>query len=66
MDVLSKARWSVMFNYLFLVVWLAYGLVEVIAIRSNNNVKKSKLHVLALLLWIALGMFVFYQFFIAN
>ena len=55
-----------MFNYFFLIVWLAYGVVEVITIRKNNEGKQSKLHVLSLLLWIVIGMLVCYQFFIAN
>ena len=62
---LLKSRRSVMFNFIFLIVWVIYGIFEVVIIR-NNNAKRPKLHVIAMILWIVIGILVCYQFFIAN
>ena len=54
-----------MINFIFLIVWVIYGIFEVVIIR-NNNAKRPKLHVIAMILWIVIGILVCYQFFIAN
>ena len=54
-----------MFNFIFLIVWVISGIFEVVIIR-NNNAKRPKLHVIAMILWIVIGILVCYQFFIAN
>lgn len=55
-----------MFNYIFLFVWLTYGLFEFIATKKNGADKQSKIHVIMLILWIIIGMLACYQFFIAD
>jgi len=55
-----------MFNYIFLFVWLAYGLFEFIATKKISTDKQSKIHVITLVLWIIIGMLACYQFFIAD
>lgn len=52
-----------MYNYIFLVVWLAYGLVESIIVGKKYNGNRSKSHVLSLSLWIMIGVLLFYLFF---
>ena len=55
-----------MFNYIFLFVWLAYGLFEFIATKKISTDKQSKIHVITLILWIIIGMLACYQFFIVD
>lgn len=55
-----------MFIYIFLFVWLAYGILEVIAEKKSKAENHLKLHIITQILWIIIGVLACYQFFIAD
>lgn len=55
-----------MFKVFFIIAWLAYGLIEGIAIRKKSNERRLNLHIISLILWGLIGVCVCYQFFIVK